>query len=139
MGKRSRRKRERVGSATPSRAPALQGSSSVPPPHGRLQADPFVTAIAAGDLDHELDRIGGVVSERRALLRAADTMAVMANLRVGDRVSINGSVRPKYMHGACGTVTGWAGPRVVVRLDHPTGRFGGELRCPPSVLEPLRH
>jgi hypothetical protein len=57
---------------------------------------------------------------------------------VGDRVRINHSAKPNYLHGQTGTVTGWAGQNVVVQLDQPVGRFTtGELRCPPLVLEPL--
>jgi hypothetical protein len=57
-------------------------------------------------------------------------MTTLASLRVGDRVRINHSAKPNYLHGRAGTVTGWAGQNVVVQLDQPVGRFAtGELRC----------
>jgi ribosomal protein L21E len=97
-----------------------------------------VEAIARGELDEELGVLGAVINERVRLLATARSMRTLASLRVGDRVRINHSAKPNYLHGRAGTVTGWAGQNVVVQLDQPAGRFTtGELRCPPLVLEPL--
>jgi hypothetical protein len=97
-----------------------------------------VEAIARGELDSELAVLGAVINERLHLLATAQSMTTLASLRVGDRVRINHSAKPNYLHGQAGTVTGWAGQNVVVQLDRPIGRFTtGELRCPPLVLEPL--
>ena len=97
-----------------------------------------VEAIARGELDGELAVLGAVINERARLLATAQSMRTLASLRVGDRVRINHSAKPSYLHGRAGTVTGWAGQNVVVQLDHPVGRFAtGELRCPPLILEPL--
>ncbi|MFL6296588.1 MAG: hypothetical protein ACJ75M_12385 [Actinomycetes bacterium] len=97
-----------------------------------------VEAIARGELDEELAVLGAVINQRVRLLATARSMRTLASLRVGDRVRINHSAKPNYLHGRAGTVTGWAGQNVVVQLDHPAGRFtSGELRCPPLLLEPL--
>ena len=97
-----------------------------------------VEAIARGELDQELAVLGAVINERAQLLATARSMRTLASLRVGDRVRINHSAKPNYLHGRAGTVTGWAGQNVIVQLDQPVGRFvTGELRCPPLVLEPL--
>ena len=97
-----------------------------------------VEAIARGELDDELAVLGAVINQRVRLLATAQSMTTLASLRVGDRVRINHSAKPNYLHGRAGTVTGWAGQNVVVQLDQPVGRFTtGELRCPPLVLEPL--
>jgi len=97
-----------------------------------------VEAIARGELDDELAVLGAVLNERVRLLATARSVTTLASLRVGDRVRINHSAKPNYLHGQAGTVTGWAGQNVVVQLDQPIGRFTtGELRCPPLVLEPL--
>jgi hypothetical protein len=97
-----------------------------------------VEAIARGELDDELGVLGAVINERVRLLATARSMRTLASLRVGDRVRINHSAKPNYLHGRAGTVSGWAGQNVVVQLDQPIGRFvTGELRCPPLVLEPL--
>jgi len=97
-----------------------------------------VEVIARGELDGELAVLGAVINQRVRLLATARSMTALASLRVGDRVQINHSAKPNYLHGQAGTVTGWAGQKVVVRLDRPVGRFTtGELRCPPLVLEPL--
>jgi hypothetical protein len=97
-----------------------------------------VEAIARGELDEELGVLGAVINERVRLLATARSMRTLASLRVGDRVQINHSAKPNYLHGRAGTVTGWAGQNVVVQLDQSVGRFtSGELRCPPLILEPL--
>jgi hypothetical protein len=97
-----------------------------------------VEAIARGELDEELAVLGAVINQRVRLLATARSMTTLASLRVGDRVRINHSANPNYLHGRAGTVSGWAGQNVVVQLDQPVGRFTtGELRCPPLVLEPL--
>jgi hypothetical protein len=97
-----------------------------------------VEAIARGELDQELGVLGAVINERVRLLATARSMRTLASLRVGDRVRINHSAKPNYLHGRAATVSGWAGQNVVVQLDQPIGRFvTGELRCPPLVLEPL--
>jgi hypothetical protein len=97
-----------------------------------------VEAIARGELDEELGVLGAVINERVQLLATAQSMRTLASLRVGDRVRINHSAKPNYLHGQAGTVSGWAGQNVVVQLDRPVGRFTtGELRCPALVLEPL--
>ena len=82
--------------------------------------------------------LGAVINERAQLLATARSMRTLASLRVGDRVRINHSAKPNYLHGQAGTVSGWAGQNVIVQLDQPVGRFvTGELRCPPLILEPL--
>src|SRR6266536_2611442 len=114
-----------------------------PPPSRSVIAGPdlvqaVVEAIAHGELDDELGVLGAVINERVQLLATARSMRTLASLRVGDRVRINHSAKPNYLHGEPGTVTGWAGQNVIVQLDRPVGRFaGGELRCPPLILEPL--
>ena len=115
-----------------------------PPRPARVPAVPVdlvqavVEAIARGELDEELGVLGAVINQRVRLLATARSMRTLASLRVGDRVQINHSATPNYLHGRAGTVTGWAGQNVVVQLDQSVGRFtSGELRCPPLILEPL--
>jgi len=109
------------------------------PPAPRVDlVQAVVEAIARGELDEELGVLGAVINERVRLLATARSMRTLASLRVGDRVRINHSAKPNYLHGRAATVTGWAGQNVVVQLDQPVGRFtSGELRCPPLILEPL--
>jgi hypothetical protein len=120
------------------RARRPQPKPAAPPaaPVDLVQA--VVEAIARGELDQELAVLGAVINQRLRLLATARSMTTLASLRVGDRVRINHSAKPNYLNGQAGTVTGWAGQKVVVQLDRPVGRFTtGELRCPPLVLEPL--
>ena len=123
MSRRARRPQPR-----PARVPAA--------PVDLVQA--VVEAIARGELDQELGVLGAVINQRVRLLATARSMRTLASLRVGDRVRINHSAKPNYLHGRAGTVSGWAGQNVIVQLDQPVGRFTtGELRCPPLILEPL--
>src|SRR5215204_5479770 len=124
MSRRARRSQQ----PSPARTPAA--------PIDLVQT--VVEAIARGELDDELAVLGAVINERVRLLATARSMTTLASLRVGDRVRINHSAKPNYLHGRAGTVTGWAGQNVIVQLDQPVGRFTtGELRCPPLILEPL--
>jgi hypothetical protein len=92
--------------------------------------------IAAGALDDQLPTLAQAVAGRRAQIAAQRSLSMLATLGVGDRVRVTHTARPLYLHGATGTVTGWAGERVVVQLDYPVGRFTtGEVRCPPLALE----
>jgi hypothetical protein len=120
------------------RARHPQPKPAAPPAAPVDLAQAVVEAIARGELDQELGVLGAVINERVRLLATARSMRTLASLRVGDRVRINHSAKPNYLHGRAGTVSGWAGQNVIVQLDQPVGRFvTGELRCPPLVLEPL--
>jgi hypothetical protein len=119
----------------PRRPLAAVPSPTTPPPGGadtaaNLQA--LVERIRAGELDAELPVLAAAIAERQQLLAAAQALITRASLRVGDRVRINHRARPLYLHGQVGTVAGFYGQSVIVRLDQPVGRFvTGELRCPP--------
>src|SRR5215217_4358724 len=121
-----------------SRPRPSSAAAAGPPPASVDLVQAVVEAIARGELDEELGVLGAVINERVRLLATARSMRTLASLRVGDRVQINHSAKPNYLHGQAGTVSGWAGQNVIVQLDQPVGRFvTGELRCPPLVLEPL--
>ena len=99
----------------------------------------LVERIQAGELDAELPMLAAAIAERQQLLAAAHSLITRASLRVGDRVRINHRARPLYLHSQVGTVAGFYGQSVIVRLDQPVGRFvTGELRCPPLALDRLR-
>jgi hypothetical protein len=134
-----------MSNSSRSRRPRPQPRPPLPPARQPLPTAPtdlvqaVVEAIAHGQLDDELAVLGAVINERTRLLATARSVTTLASLRVGDRVRINHSAKPRYLHGQSGTVTGWAGQNVVVQLDQPLGRFTtGELRCPPLTLEPLQ-
>jgi hypothetical protein len=123
----------------PRRPLAAVPSPTTPPPGGadtaaNIQA--LVERIRAGELDAELPVLAAAIAERQQLLAAAQALITRASLRVGDRVRINHRARPLYLHGQVGTVAGFYGQSVIVRLDQPVGRFvTGELRCPPLALD----
>jgi hypothetical protein len=123
----------------PSSPTSLPPPQAATPPAGLPDVDALLDALANGDLDLHLDALAEARSRRLKLLQTAREAILMATLRQGDRVLINHSARPQYLHGEPATVIGWAGDKVVVRLDQPIGKFvNGEVRCPPAVLDPLR-
>lgn len=94
--------------------------------------------ITTGGLDEHLPAIQAAIAQRHRLRQRAHANQAAARIDVGDRVRLNHDIRPLYLHGATGTVIGWAGQRAVVHLDEPTGRFtNGQIRCPPLGLELL--
>lgn len=109
----------------------LRGSPGVAP-------EEVVGLVAIGELDRQLPALQAAISRRWVELRRDATHQAAAQLRVGDRVRIVHGVRPQYLQGATGTVTGWSGQSAVVQLDMPVGRYRtGEVRCPPLGLLPV--
>ena len=131
MSSRARRPRRSLAAVPPPATPPPAGADTAAT---GIQA--LVERIHAGELDAELPVLAGAVAERQQLLAAAHALITRASLRVGDRVHINHRARPLYLHGHTGTVAGFYGQSVIVRLDQPVGRFvTGELRCPPLTLD----
>jgi hypothetical protein len=132
MSSRARRPRRPLAAVPPPTTPPPGGADTA----ANLQA--LVERIRAGELDAELPVLAAAIAERQQLLAAAQALITRASLRVGDRVGINHRARPLYLHGHTGTVAGFYGQSVIVRLDQPVGRFvTGELRCPPLALDRL--
>ena len=132
MSSRARRPRRPLAAVPPPTTPPPGGADTA----ANLQA--LVERIQAGELDAELPVLAAAIAERQQLLAAAQALITRASLRVGDRVRINHRARPLYLHGQVGTVAGFYGQSVIVRLDQPVGRFvTGELRCPPLALDRL--
>jgi hypothetical protein len=104
--------------------------------HDQVQL--LIGLIATGGLDEHLTPIQTAIGQRHQQLLRVKSFRALAAINVGDRVMLNHTIRPLYLHGATGTVLAWAGQRVIVALDNPTGRFTtGQIRCPPVALELL--
>ncbi len=98
----------------------------------------LIEEIADGAHDENLRLLADVINARLRVLAASESLRVLTRLDVGDRVRINHHARPLYLQGRTATVIGQESGKVVVKLDHPTGRFvTGEVRCPPLVLDQL--
>lgn len=121
--------------ASPGQSP---GGDPDPTGINHQQVQMLIGLIATGSLDEHLPTIQAAIGERHRNLHRAQSHQAAARIGIGDRVRLNHDIRPLYLHGATGTVIGWAGQRAVVQLDQPTGRFThGQIRCPPLGLEPL--
>ena len=109
-----------------------------PAPTYSHDVDALTSAIAAGELDRELLALHDAITQRLDTLMTQSTATALLELSPGDRVAINHTARPKYLHGERGTVAGLAGQHVIVSLDRPIGRFqSGELRCHPLTVDRL--
>ncbi len=148
MSKRRRTKPRPRPTPTPERtAPAPASTTSITateePPRTTAALDPaqvqcLIGAIATGILDEHLAAVSAAIAQRHQQLVRIESNRAAARIKLGDRVRINHTIRPLYLHGATGTVVDWIGQRAVVQLDHPTGRFTtGEIRCPPLGLDHL--
>jgi prevent-host-death family protein len=94
--------------------------------------DTLTRAIADGELDAQLLILRDAITQRLDTLTTRSTATALLELSPGDRVEINQTARPKYLHGMRGTIAGLAGQHVIVSLDRPVGRFqSGQLRCHP--------
>ena len=105
---------------------------------GDRDLEALIEEIANGAHDENLRLLADVINARLRVLAATESLKVLTRLDVGDRVRINQHARPLYLQGRTATVIGQESGKVVVNLDHPTGRFvTGEVRCPPLVLDQL--
>lgn len=87
--------------------------------------------IRKGVYDEELEEIQEALVARKKTLAARR----FDKLEVGARVRFVQTTRPTYLRGVEGTISGKKINRLMVRLDHPTGRFRGEIRTHPALLE----
>ena len=134
MGKRSRQHHQR-------RLPPPTAAHKTPPRPSSPQADPersLLDAIANGELDEHLTALADAVHARHHLIDTVRSATVLAQLRIGDDVRINHTIRPQYLRGLHGTIVELDDERATVCLHRPVGRFhSGEIRCPPLTLEKL--
>lgn len=94
----------------------------------------IVRAIIDGKFDEDLERLTRAIKQRRESLVAA----FYAELEVGDRIRLV-HVKPKYLAGSTGIVTGFSGDRVIIDLDSAITsgrkRWSTGIRVYPSSLE----
>jgi hypothetical protein len=110
----------------------------VPAPASGHDVDALTRAIADGELDSRLLMLRDAITQRLDTLTTRSTATALLDMSPGDRVEINETARPKYLHGVRGTVAGLAGQYVIVSLDLPVGRFhSGQLRCHALSLDRL--
>jgi hypothetical protein len=75
----------------------------------------LIGLIATGGLDEHLPAISSAIGERHRQRHRAQSNQAAARIDIGARVRLNHDIRPLYLHGATGTVVGWAGQSVVVQ------------------------
>src|SRR5690625_3284206 len=102
-----------------SRAAHDDGTSSA----ADAQFQVIVGLITTGALDVHLGTLQAAISKRHQDRRRDASHQAAAALGIGDRVSLTEYIRPMYMRGATGTLTGSAQQTAIVPADQPTGRF----------------
>lgn len=134
MGKRSRGHRQ-------PQIPPPTAARTTPPRPSSAHADPersLLDAIANGELDDHLTALADAVHARHHLIDTVRSATLLAQLRIGDDIRINHTIRPQYLRGLHGTIVELDDERATVCLHRPVGRFHtGEIRCPPLTLEKL--
>lgn len=145
MSRKKRRKPQRPRRPVTSRPPPTRPTTAVTLVEERGEkrdpvdgVEPLVGLISTGALDAHLGVLQAAISRRGQELHREAGHRAAAQLRVGDRVRVLPGMRPQYLQGATGTVTGWSGRNAVVQLDMAVGRFAtGTATCPPLGLERL--
>lgn len=93
--------------------------------------------------DIELTLVATAIQERRRKDRDHTIQERQATLKVGDRIQIGSTVKPRYLAGTPGTIKGRKNGKFIVHLDEgcdqrAVARFGRAPVCPASILEPLK-
>lgn len=101
----------------------------------------FIRALNAGAYDDRLEEILTAVKKRQTEMRRSRTIREFG---IGDVVKFNDYCGTKYMHGQIATVVGLRKTKLVVKMQHPTGRFArlvdgkwesSEIVVPPSIVD----
>lgn len=93
----------------------------------QIDATPDLTAEDCEMLILQLQEL-----RTRLLRRAAQ------RLSAGDRVRLH-NIKPRYLEGAPGTITGRQGTRFLVTIDphYNTRRYGHDIRVPLAAVTPI--
>lgn len=95
-------------------------------------------AISTGEVDDHIDEIFDALHARRKAVAAQRALS----FKNGDRVRLV-NIKPKYLAGLEGVITGKVNSRFVVQLDDPAsaGRYvrdgGDTLDAQAAILEPV--
>lgn len=100
-----------------------------------MNIDQFRAALHGGLFDDNLDEVVEEIRARKHTL----THRLVANLKVGDRITISTKVNPKYLGGLTATVTKIMHEYVTIDLDGiihgPNGkRWYRGIRMPMSLI-----
>lgn len=98
-----------------------------------------ITGLIYNCTPEELEEISEALMDRRTKLRTAHRNRILSTIKVGDRVRLR-NVKPLYLNGIAGTVSGMKGNKYRVDLDRPCDpralkRFRGMPLCLPTMLE----
>lgn len=98
----------------------------------RAEYEAVKILIDSGRIDTYLGELRSYADERLRGLRE------FVEFVPGDRVTFNGSTRPKYLVGTPATIKKVNRTRVAIRLDADTGRFSSsqDIYVPMALLDP---
>jgi ribosomal protein L21E len=90
----------------------------------------ILNLILQGKCDTLLDDIAHAMRERKVQI----SRDLFRELRIGDRVQIEGNIKPRYMAGLVGTVVDKRQSKVELEFAEPVGRFGRRVICPVTSI-----
>jgi hypothetical protein len=94
-----------------------------------MNAGDIIEQIRSGSLDKDLGSLSTEIQNRLTAIRGSLTNT---DFGIGDKVKFNSHCGTRYLIGHTATVVGRKKVKLVVKLDHPTGRF---VRMTPSGPE----
>ena len=96
----------------------------------------LLQSIREGKYDENLDSIAAAVMARKKVMG----YRLFDELEVGDEVVFLNTVRPTYLRGEKGKVTGFRRSKILIQLARPSGRFmGGIVAHPQSIKKVVTH
>lgn len=83
----------------------------------------------------QVDEVIALALARRKELSKLAGAAQFAALKVGDKVRIIPTAKPKQLAGRTGVVTEKKITKVMIDLDRPVGQYHRNVVCPPDLLD----
>lgn len=107
----------------------------------------FCEDIDDGELDEGLEEIAKAVSSRIDITRRRNARRLLRSLKEGDKVKLTNGIKPRYLEGMVGSITGIADGIARVKLDKmpthsgagrpPEGGYKDRLKVPFAFLQKI--
>jgi hypothetical protein len=95
--------------------------------------------ILNGDADEDLNLIYNAYRERSKIVSRVKAQTAAVEFAIGDKARMCATTKPAYLRGVEVIITGRTATKATVRPveEHAGARFGGEFRCPWTLLEKI--
>lgn len=103
-----------------------------------ITSDQIILALATGNHDADLEKIKGVLEQRRSLQKDKVLLDLASSLKPGETVTFNNKTHPRYMIGLKAKVIKLNSTTCWVEMEDRSqaGRFGrsSKIKAPYSLL-----